>query len=438
MSEFHISISDGQSKRLLTGGKYCSNDILILAEKHTPAKEKDVNFYDYDGTLLYSYTLAESQALEELPPAPTPPRDFLEFDEWNWTLEQIQSVGTPVDVGAVYRPIDGCTRAVLNITDMLLSDVTVHIQTWYYGDLLLPAAVVDWGDGEQTELFHETHGSKGHTLHHKYQNIGTYTIKISTDAIYDLSHNTASTPFIGIGKENTVLEAFYQGNTARLTKHALFNQTGLKFILANKMQTQIWGQAVQNCYSLRSVILPSSFTAIGVYGFANGYSVSTISLPYHLTTTEYDCLSGASVTHLTIPPRVSTVHAGAMRIVQRVNFTGTPTVLASNALENAYALPKIHLPESIEAINTAAFRYCYSLFELEIPASVTTIGAQALYNCTSLKRLAFRATTPPNISNANSFTGIPTDCVVEVPADALTVYQNATNYASIAAQMVGV
>ena len=26
----------------------------------TPASSKDVNFYDYDGTLLYSYTLEES------------------------------------------------------------------------------------------------------------------------------------------------------------------------------------------------------------------------------------------------------------------------------------------------------------------------------------------------------------------------------------------
>ena len=32
---------------------------------------KDVNFYDYDGTLLHSYTAEEAQALSELPPLPT-------------------------------------------------------------------------------------------------------------------------------------------------------------------------------------------------------------------------------------------------------------------------------------------------------------------------------------------------------------------------------
>lgn len=33
--------------------------------------EKDVKFYDYDGTLLYEYTIAEANALSELPELPT-------------------------------------------------------------------------------------------------------------------------------------------------------------------------------------------------------------------------------------------------------------------------------------------------------------------------------------------------------------------------------
>ena len=438
MSEFKISISEGQNKRLLTGGKYCPNDILIAAENHTAIKKKDVNFYDYDGTVLYSYTLTEVQALAELPPSPTPPRDFLEFDEWNWTLEQIQSVGAPVDVGAVYRPVDGYTRAVLDITNTLLSDVTVHIQTWHYEDLLLPVAIVDWGDGEQTELFHETHGAAGHTLHHKYQSIGTYTIKIINSSTFDLSLNTESTPFIGNGAATTILKEFYQGDASRLTTYGLFNQTGLKFFFANKKQSKLWGQAVRNNYSLKAVILPSSFTEIGAYCFANDPSVNVVSLPYHLTNMEYDCLSGINATRLTIPPKVTDVYAGTMRTLQSLHFTGTVTTLGSNVVDGSCALPEIHLPESISTIETAALRNCYSLVEFVIPPSVTSIDAQALYNCTSLKRLVFRASTPPNVSNANAFTGIPADCVVEVPSEALTVYQEATNYAPIAAQMLGV
>jgi hypothetical protein len=35
--------------------------------------EQCVRFYDYDGTLLYSYTVAEAQELTELPPLPEQP-----------------------------------------------------------------------------------------------------------------------------------------------------------------------------------------------------------------------------------------------------------------------------------------------------------------------------------------------------------------------------
>ena len=36
-----------------------------------PVSLKDVNFYDYDGTLVASYTLSEAQALTALPNGPT-------------------------------------------------------------------------------------------------------------------------------------------------------------------------------------------------------------------------------------------------------------------------------------------------------------------------------------------------------------------------------
>ena len=63
MSEFNISVPGGESKRLKTGGKYCPADIVVTAEGRVPVEEKDVNFYDYDGTLLYSFTAAQAAEL---------------------------------------------------------------------------------------------------------------------------------------------------------------------------------------------------------------------------------------------------------------------------------------------------------------------------------------------------------------------------------------
>ena len=67
-------------------------------------KRNDVNFFDYDGTLLYAYTYEEACALTELPPLPV--HDGLEVREWNYTLEDIRMQGHlgPYDSWGAYEP----------------------------------------------------------------------------------------------------------------------------------------------------------------------------------------------------------------------------------------------------------------------------------------------------------------------------------------------
>ena len=71
-------------------------------------KRDDVNFFDYDGTLLYAYTWEEAKNLAELPVAPS--HDGMTFSEWNYTLEDIKAQSSDTykgkaDIGATF--IDG-------------------------------------------------------------------------------------------------------------------------------------------------------------------------------------------------------------------------------------------------------------------------------------------------------------------------------------------
>ena len=65
----------------------------------TPTKlqRNDVNFFDYDGTLLYSYSWDEAKELTELPALPI--HNGLEVREWNYTLEDIKEQGTETTIG---------------------------------------------------------------------------------------------------------------------------------------------------------------------------------------------------------------------------------------------------------------------------------------------------------------------------------------------------
>lgn len=54
-------------------------------------------------------------------------------------------------------------------------------------------------------------------------------------------------------------------------------------------------------------------------------------------------------------------------------------------------IKQIELPDSLESIDGAAFRWCYNLQEIEIPAGVTFIGELAFNDCTGLKRVVLPA-----------------------------------------------
>ena len=65
-----------------------------------PATKKQVNFIDYDGTLLYSYTAQEANALTELPANPS--HTGLVAQGWNWTLAGIKAQLTALPNGDVW------------------------------------------------------------------------------------------------------------------------------------------------------------------------------------------------------------------------------------------------------------------------------------------------------------------------------------------------
>ena len=115
------------------------------------APENDVNFYDYDGRRIASYTIDEAKALTQteydaiLPPAHV----GLTFQEWNWSLSDITSYDRQyIDVGANYVTTDGKTRLKVWIDT---NDVCMSIRG------INGTLEVNWGD----ESTNDTHTSGG-------------------------------------------------------------------------------------------------------------------------------------------------------------------------------------------------------------------------------------------------------------------------------------
>lgn len=128
------------------------------------AEWKDVNFIDYDGKNLYSYTTEEALALTELPPAPDRTSKGLKFQEWNYTLAQVKANANDTGkctAGATYTTTDGKTHIKITIRDEYYSNIPL-----VFSQTVSEGVEVDWGDGSTPQTY--TGENTKLTITHQY------------------------------------------------------------------------------------------------------------------------------------------------------------------------------------------------------------------------------------------------------------------------------
>ena len=138
-----------------------------------PPYVNKVQFMDYDGTILHTYTPENFLALSELPALPS--HEGLTCQGWNWTLADAKEYvrnNENVDIGASYITDDGATRYYLTLTEDRKEPVlTLYLKANTTLD-------IDWGDGTSHSTFSTT--SAGFVdERHTYASAGDYVISIS-------------------------------------------------------------------------------------------------------------------------------------------------------------------------------------------------------------------------------------------------------------------
>lgn len=349
----------------------------------------DVNFIDYDGTVLYAYSAAEANALSALPANPSHPG--LIAQGWNWTLAQIKAQlsaqpGDVVWVGQMYVTESGNTEIDVELHDGRLSP--------YLGIAVNGTVVIDWGDNTSTNTVTGSSLTTQIRTNHTYSSAGSYTITISvssgsfaffgTGTYFLLSKNSST------GNLNRVyagaVKAVRIGNNASIGNYAFYLCDQMSTITIPSSVSSIGSQAFAYCYALSLVILPSAMTSIGTYAFY--YIYGQVVLPAGITS------------------------------------------IGTYAFQNAVPLSSVTIPSDLTSIGTNAFYGCYNLVSVTIPPGVTTIPSNAFYNCYGLGYIKFRSSTPPAVSASNAFTNLPTDCILYVPSGSLSAYTSAVNYPS--------
>ena len=136
--------------------------------------------------------------------------------------------------------------------------------------------------------------------------------------------------------------------------------------------TYIAPGAFIECFTLKSVELPSSVTEIGQYAFQACHNLTKVTIPAGVTTIGASAFQHCwSLTEVTIPAGVTTI--------------------GDAAFQNCQNLTEVTIPKGVTTIGSFAFAYT-GLTEVTIPASVTTIGNMAFGNCTNLTSVTFKET----------------------------------------------
>lgn len=359
------------------------------------AKWNDLTFIDYDGSVLYSYSLEEAQALTELPALPT--HDGLVCQGWNWTLEDIKALNRPVAVGAMYITDDGATR--LHIRIATAGRMTVPLYIWQN---VSNGVSIDWGDGSAAETLS---GTGLVNTSHTYAEPSDYVISLMPDDKCKLSFGTgaASNCVMGSTKNNGIVYC-----------------NMLQEVYIGKNVTFINSSSFYNCSSLASVTIPDGVTSVDSFAFYNCYSLASITIPDGVTSiadsTFRYCSSLASVI---IPDGVTSIRA--------------------SAFNSCYSLSSITIPDGVTSIGGSAFNYCYALASITIPHGVTSIGDYTFSGCYGIRYYDFSSCTAvPTLSNTNAFGSIPSDCQMLIPSALYDEWSTATNWSTYASYMVAV
>lgn len=339
-----------------------ASNIAAIPTGTTEAEEKDVNFIDYDGTILYSYTKAEFANLSALPDNPS--HTGLIARGWNWTLSDAKTyvaANGGLWIGQLYYDANGATEIDIQLEQGRLAP--------YLGLGVNGTVTIDWGDNSSADTVTGTSLTTQKTTQHTYSAPGKYTIKITpTSGSFALRGNGS---YCVLGNNTT---------------NANYNRVYSAAICAVRLGTNV---------------------GLGTYAFYAANNLHAIVLTPSISVANYVFSTTNGLIRISLPNNGS---------------------YGTNVFNGAITMRSLCLPTSLTSIPNAFCNNCSALSSVTVPAEVGSIGASAFASCYGLGEIHFKPTSPPTVSNSNTWTSLPTDCKIYVPTGKLSAYTSASYY----------
>lgn len=386
-------------------------------------EKKEVNFFDYDGTVLYSYTAEEAAELTELPD--NPGHDGLIAQGWNYTLAEIQTEVADhglCDIGQMYITDDGVTRLYCVFEKGRL--------TPYFGICPNGSVTIDWGDGTATSTVTGTSLTTAKVVSHTYSASGSYVISLTVNSGEFAFAGEPSVSYLMRKSVNTVTNAnkVYMstvrrvrlGSGVRLSNYAFFYAGNLESITMPDSITSISSYAFAGCYSLPYITIPSGITSLGDYAFSGGYAMKDISIP--ATVSSFGAFSLAGFYGM-----------------ESISIPSGATSFGEYLMQNCQNLTRFNIPSGITVVPNCMVQFGLALSSMTVPSGVTEIKDSAFDLCNGMAEYHMLPTTVPTLETVSVFGSKPPDCLIYVPKSSgqtiLNAYKTAANWSSFASFM---
>ena len=391
---------------------YASADVNVSGGTTEP-EEKDVNFYDYDGTRLYSYTKTEFLALSSMPNNPT--HDGLIAQGWNWILSDAKSYVDDygiLDVGQMYSTENGSTKIYISLEDGRL---TPAVRFAVNG-----TATIDWGDNTTPTTITGTSTSTYTDNIHTYSQGGNYIITITSQSkIY------VDTYFVRMV------------NTTYTDINQIYVSAVKELVLGN---ININSAPFQNYYLLKKVLISTNTTFGTNVGLTFDYcAFDCIVIPNTITSLEMNFFADAYLRKIIIPKSITSTGTAVFngtKYLDHIILPNSITTVEQALFYGARDMKFVILPKSLTSFGAQAFYNCMCLSNLKIPMSITNIGNSCFYGCYGMKYYDFSSHTSIPTLGTNAFGGISNDCKIVVPDSLYDSWKAASNWSTYANKII--
>ena len=358
------------------------------------AESKAVEFHDYDGTIVASYTKTEFAALTALPSNPS--HTGLTAQGWNWSLS---------DAKTYIQTHDHLSIGQMYVTSSGKTEVDIVLEAPYLSPYLMLApngtVTIDWGDGSSTDTMTGTSYTSSYYQQHVYAQAGAYTIAITVESggftFYNGSQSYAGMlRMVGASNgrshsrtySNDVQAVRIGTGVDRLGYGAFANCTSMEYVTVSASVTSIGSYAFYDCFALTSIVIPSGVTNIDNYTFQNCYAITSVNIPSSVTSIGTSAFHNCySLTSIDIPSGVTNIGNSTFQncyVLTSIDIPSGVTSIGTSAFSGCYALTSIDIPSSVTSIGNSAFYGCYTLASIDIPSGVTSIGTNAFQYCYAL------------------------------------------------------